>query len=89
MVRDLGRLSETVVELQGKRFAVRTQAQGVVPRIVRCVGASLPNVVRRCDEAAGQLAPERQGTASKATSRSFPIGVEFGQCSATSDFRLS
>ena len=66
MVRDLGRLSETVVELQGKRFAVRTQAQGAVPRIVRCVGASLPNVVRRCDAAAGPSARERQGAASKA-----------------------
>ena len=56
VVRDLRRLSETVVELQGKRFAVRTQAQGGVPRIVRYVGASLPNAVRRCDEPAGQLA---------------------------------
>ena len=47
VVRDLGRLSETVVELQGKRFAVRTQAQGAVAQIVRCVGASLPPAVRR------------------------------------------
>ncbi len=49
VVRDLGRLSETVVELQGKRFAVRTQAQGAVAQIVRCVGASLPPAVRRDD----------------------------------------
>lgn len=66
VVRDLGRLSETVVELQGKRFAVRTQAQGAVPRIVRCVGASLPNVVRRCDASAGPPAPELQRDASEA-----------------------
>ena len=51
-----GRLSETVVELQGKRFAVWTQAQG----------ASLLNVVRRCDEAVAQPAPEQLGKAFKA-----------------------
>lgn len=63
---DLGRLSETVVELQGQRFAVRTQDQRAVPRIVRCVGASLPNVVRRCDESAGPPAPEQPGEAGQA-----------------------
>jgi len=47
VVRDLGRLSETIVDLQGKRFRVRTQAQGEVARIVRCVGARLPPAVQR------------------------------------------
>ena len=47
VVRDLGRLSETIVDLQGKRFRVRTQAQREVARIVRCVGAHLPPAVQR------------------------------------------
>ena len=67
VVRDLGRLSETVVELQGKRFAVRTQAQGAVPQIVRCVGSSLPLVVRRVGGSAPQPAPESQEEASQAS----------------------
>ena len=41
VVRDLGQLSETIVNLLGKRFRVRTQAQGVVVRIVRCMGVRL------------------------------------------------
>ena len=47
VMRDLGRLQETVLDLQGKRFAVRTQARGAVGRIATCVGARLPPVVRR------------------------------------------
>ena len=66
VVRDLGRLSETMVELQGKQFAMRTQAQGAVPQIVRCVGASLPTVVRRCGGSAGQPVPIGRSSASKA-----------------------
>ena len=58
VMRDLGRLSETEVELQGKRFAVRTQAQGAVAQIVRCAGASLPLVIRQCGRSAREAKPE-------------------------------
>ena len=47
VVRDLSRLSETLVDLQGKRFRVRTQPTGEVARIVRRLGARLPPVVQR------------------------------------------
>ena len=58
VIRDLGRLSETEVELQGKRFAVCTQAQGAVAQIVRCAGASLPLVIRQCGRSAREAKPE-------------------------------
>lgn len=58
VIRDLGRLSETEVELQGKRFAVRTQAQGAVAQILRCVGARLPLVIRQCGRPAREAQPE-------------------------------
>ena len=63
VIRDLGRLSETEVELQGKRFAVRTQAQGAVAQIVRCVGASLPPVIRQCGGSDRQAQPEESKAA--------------------------
>ena len=56
VMRDLVRLQETVLDLQGKRFAVRTQARGAVGRIASCVGARLPPVVRR--EAGGDAENE-------------------------------
>ena len=47
VMRDLGRLLETALELQGKRFVVRTQALGAVGRIATCVGVRMPPLVRR------------------------------------------
>ncbi len=49
VVRDLDRLRETLVEAQGKRFALRTKAHGAVTDIVRCVGAKLPPVIQLVD----------------------------------------
>ena len=50
VMRDLGRLRETEVELQGKRFVVRSKAYGAVGKVVHCVGARLPATVRRVGE---------------------------------------
>ena len=49
VIRDLDRLRETVLELQGKRFAARTRACGQERwvKIVSCVGVRLPPAVRR------------------------------------------
>ena len=49
MVRDLDRLRETLVEAQGKRFALLTKAYGAVTDIVRCVGATLSPVIQLVD----------------------------------------
>ena len=51
VIRDLDRLRETVLELQGKRFAARTRGRGWV-KIVSCVGVRLLPAVRR--EAGGE-----------------------------------
>ncbi len=56
VMRDLGRLRETEVELQGKRFVVRSKAYGAVGQIVRSVGARLPATVRRVGEAGAEPA---------------------------------
>ena len=42
LMRDLQRLQETHLRLQGKHFVVRSRTQGVVAQVVRCVGARLP-----------------------------------------------
>ena len=47
LMRDLGRLRETEVQLQGKRFVVRSKAYGMVGQVAQCVGARLPATVRR------------------------------------------
>ena len=47
LMRDLGRLRETEVQLQGKRFVVRSKAYGAVGQVAQCVGARLPATVRR------------------------------------------
>ncbi len=50
LMRDLGRLRETEVELQGKRFVVRSKAYGAEGKVAQCVGARLPATVRRVVE---------------------------------------
>lgn len=89
VVRDLGRLSETVVDLQGKRFAVRTQPRG------RCRGsyAAWGRARRTSSDAATtrqgcQLRGER-GKQARQPDVHAPIGVEYGPCSATPLFRGS
>jgi len=46
VVRDLQRLRETEVAVQGKQFVVRDRVTGVVTQILRCVQAKLPPTVR-------------------------------------------
>ena len=48
LLRDLGRLRETEVELQGKRFVARSKAYGAVGKVVLCVGARLPTDRMAC-----------------------------------------
>ena len=50
ILRDLNALTETVIAHDGKRFAVRSAAAGVVGRIAQCVGVRLPKAVRRLEE---------------------------------------
>ncbi len=58
LMRDLGRLRETEVELQGKRFVVRSKAYGVVGKVAQCVGARLPATVRRVGQESAEPARE-------------------------------
>ena len=58
LMRDLGRLRETEVELQGKRFVVRSKACGEVGKVAQCVGARLPATVRRVGEDSAESARE-------------------------------
>ena len=50
VLRDLNALTETVIALDGKRFALRSAAVGVAGRIARCDGVRLPKAVRRIEE---------------------------------------
>ncbi len=47
LIRGLARLQEMVVEGQGKRFVLRTEASEAVKRALSCVGARLPPILRR------------------------------------------
>ena len=60
LMRDLDRLRETAVELQGKRFVVRSKAYGAVGKVVQCVGARLPATVRRVGKEESVPAPVQQ-----------------------------
>ncbi len=51
----LAPLSEGVIEQDGKRFVVRSQARGVTSRVFRDLGMALPPVLRQ--EQAPTLAP--------------------------------
>ena len=60
LMRDLDWLRETAVELQGKRFVVRSKAYGAVGKVVQCVGARLPATVRRVGKEESVPAPVQQ-----------------------------
>ena len=47
LMRDLHRLQETHLKLQGKHFVVRSRTQGAVAKVVRCVGTRLPPTIRQ------------------------------------------
>ena len=49
ILRDLNALTETTITYNGKSFAVRSNAAGVVGKIAQCVGVRLPNTVRQID----------------------------------------
>ncbi len=53
LIRGLERLQEMVIEAQGKRFALRTQASEAVKRALSCVGACLPPPL--CRDEGGDL----------------------------------
>ena len=42
VLRDLNRLQEARLEHAGKTWTVRTEATGVVPRLIKAVGLALP-----------------------------------------------
>ena len=49
ILRDLDALTETVVEQDGKRFLLRSRAQGCCGKVARSVGVRLPAAIRRDD----------------------------------------
>ena len=58
LMRDLQRLQETHLSLQGKHFVVRSRTQGAVGPVVRCVGARLPPTIRQEEAAASSPATQ-------------------------------
>ena len=57
ILRDVNALSETTITYNGKSFAVRSNAVGVVGKIAQCVGVRLPNTVRQIDIEEGNTDP--------------------------------
>ncbi len=55
VVADLATSSEGMIEQDGKRFVVRSQARGVTSRVFRGLGMALPPVIRQ--EQAPTLVP--------------------------------
>jgi hypothetical protein len=50
VIQDLGRLEEIEVDQKGRRFMLRTQAQGVAGKVCQAVGVALPPTVRRVED---------------------------------------
>ena len=70
LMRDLQRLQETHLRLQGKHFVVRSRTQGVVAQVVRCVGARLPPTIRQEQTASSSPATQPAGRSGPAREES-------------------
>ena len=57
LLRDLGRLRETELELQVKRYVLRSKAYGLVGRVLQCKGARLPATIRQLEDPLGECSP--------------------------------
>ena len=49
VIRDLDGLEEIELEKQGKRFVLRTEAQGVTGKVCQAAGVALPPTVRKVE----------------------------------------
>ena len=49
MIRDLDGLEEIELDKQGKRFVLRTEAQGVIGKVCQAAGVALPPTVRKVE----------------------------------------
>jgi hypothetical protein len=69
--RDLDALDETELELQGKRFVIRSETRGEVGRAFQAVGAALPPTIRRIEQAPaeGASTQRREGVSIAAGAR--------------------
>jgi len=57
VIQDLERLRVVEVEQEGKRFLLRSEAQGVCGRVFQAVGVAIPPVVRQIPASEGEPAP--------------------------------
>ena len=49
VIQDLDSLQEIEVEHKGKRFVLRTQAEGVAGKVCQAAGVALPPAVRKVE----------------------------------------
>jgi hypothetical protein len=74
LLRDLDRLQEATVESRGKTWAVRTEATGAIPALMKFAGITLPARVRATSPppvaaAPQQTSPKRRGRPRRSATR--------------------